>query len=42
MFNVLDDGAGRESLWMRHIATGSNKEIISGTDAKYTWYYVHS
>ena len=35
VFNVLDDGAGRESLWMRHIATGSNKEIISGTDAKY-------
>ncbi|HEY4931385.1 MAG TPA: protein kinase [Terriglobales bacterium] len=35
VFNVHDDGAGRESLWMRHIATGSNKEIISGTGAKY-------
>ena len=35
VFNVHDDGAGRESLWMRHIVTGSDKEIISGTEAKY-------
>jgi len=36
VFDVSDDGGGRQSLWMRHIATGSNKEIISGTEAKYT------
>ena len=35
VFNVHDDGAGRQSLWMRHIATGSDKEIIPGTEAKY-------
>ena len=36
VFDVHDDGGGRQGLWMRHIATGSNKEIIPGTDAKYT------
>ena len=36
MFDVHDDGGGRQSLWMRHIATGSSKEIIPGTEAKYT------
>ena len=36
VFNVYDDGGGLQSLWMRHIATGSNKEIISGTEARYT------
>ena len=36
VFNVHDDGAGNESLWMRHIVTGSNQEIIPGTEAKYT------
>jgi serine/threonine protein kinase/Tol biopolymer transport system component len=35
VFNVHDDGAGRESLWMRHIATGSNKEIIPATETHY-------
>jgi serine/threonine protein kinase/Tol biopolymer transport system component len=36
VFDVHDDGAGLESLWMRHIATGSNKEIIPGTETHYT------
>ena len=35
VFDVRDDGGGQESLWMRHIATGSNKEIIPGTEARY-------
>ncbi len=36
VFDVHDDGGGRQGLWMRHIATGSNKEIIPVTDARYT------
>ncbi len=36
VFDARDDGGGRQSLWMRHIATGSSKEIIPGTEAKYT------
>jgi serine/threonine protein kinase len=36
LFNVHDDGSGREGLWMRHIATGSNKEIINSTETHYT------
>ena len=36
VFNVHSDAGGQQSLWMRHIATGSNKEIIPGTEAKYT------
>jgi serine/threonine protein kinase/Tol biopolymer transport system component len=36
VFTVHDDGEGRQSLWMRHIATGSNKEILSATDTRYT------
>jgi serine/threonine protein kinase len=35
VFNVHDEGAGRESLWMRHIATGSTKEIIPPTETRY-------
>jgi serine/threonine protein kinase/Tol biopolymer transport system component len=35
VFNVHDDGGGRQSLWMHHIATGSNKEIIPATEAHY-------
>ncbi len=35
VFNVRDDGAGKKSLWMRHIATGSDKEIIPGTESTY-------
>jgi len=36
VFNVHDDGAGKQSLWMRHIATGSDKEIIPDAEAQYT------
>jgi len=36
VFNVHADGEGRESLWMRHIATGSNQEIIPATETHYT------
>jgi eukaryotic-like serine/threonine-protein kinase len=36
VFDVHDDPGGQQSLWMRHIATGSDKEIIPGTEAKYT------
>jgi serine/threonine protein kinase len=36
VFNVLDEGGGRQSLWMRHIATGSNKQILPPTEARYT------
>jgi serine/threonine protein kinase len=35
VFNVHDDGAGRQSLWMRHIATGSNQEILPPTETRY-------
>jgi serine/threonine protein kinase/Tol biopolymer transport system component len=36
VFSVHDDGEGTQSLWMRHIATGSNKEIIPATETRYT------
>jgi serine/threonine protein kinase/Tol biopolymer transport system component len=36
LFNVHDDGQGRQSLWMRHIATGSNKEILPAGETRYT------
>src|SRR5271165_2880001 len=36
VFSVHDDGEGRQSLWMRHIATSSTKEIIPPTEARYT------
>ena len=36
IFNVHDEGGGKQSLWMRHIATGSNKEILPATEANYT------
>jgi Tol biopolymer transport system component len=35
LFNVHDDGRGTQSLWMRQVATGSNKEIIPATEAHY-------
>ena len=35
LFNVHDDGRGTQSLWMRQIATGSDKEIIPATEASY-------
>ncbi len=34
--NVADDGHGQQSLWMRHIATGSNTQIMPPTEAHYT------
>ena len=36
VFNVHDEGSGQQSLWMRHIATGSNKEILPATECNYT------
>lgn len=36
VFNVHDDGEGKQSLWMRHIATGSTTEIIPPAEARYT------
>ncbi len=35
LFNVHDDGRGTQSLWMRQIATGSDKEIIPATETRY-------
>ncbi len=35
LFNVHYDGRGTQSLWMRQIATGSDKEIIPATEARY-------
>ena len=34
--NVSDDGHGQESLWMRHIATGSFAPILPPAQARYT------
>jgi len=34
--NVRDDGHGQESLWIRHIATGSAAQILAPTEARYT------
>ena len=34
--NVVDEGHGQQSLWMRHIATGSNAQIMPATDVRYT------
>jgi serine/threonine protein kinase/Tol biopolymer transport system component len=34
--NVVDEGHGQQSLWMRHIATGSNAQIMPPTDVRYT------
>ena len=36
VFNVHDDASGEQSLWMRHIATGSNKEILPAIECRYT------
>ena len=36
VFNVHNEGAGQQSLWMRHIATGSNKEILPAAECNYT------
>ena len=34
--NVTDEGHGQQSLWMRHIATGSNTQIRPPTEVRYT------
>jgi len=34
--NVRDDGHGQQSLWMRHIITGSVASILPDTEARYT------
>ena len=36
VFSVHDQGGGQQSLWMRHIATGSNKEILPADECNYT------
>ena len=36
MVNVVDEGHGQQSLWMRHIATGSNAQIMPPTEVHYT------
>jgi serine/threonine protein kinase/Tol biopolymer transport system component len=34
--NVTDEGHGQRSLWMRHIATGSNTQIMPATEVSYS------
>ncbi len=34
--NVVDEGHGQQSLWMRHITTGSNAQIMPPTEVRYT------
>ena len=36
VFNVHEEGEGRQSLWMRHVVTGSNQEILPPTETRYT------
>jgi serine/threonine protein kinase/Tol biopolymer transport system component len=33
--NVLDEGHGQQSLWMRHVATGSNAQIKAANEVAY-------
>jgi serine/threonine protein kinase/Tol biopolymer transport system component len=33
--NVVDEGHGQQSLWMRHIVTGSNAQIMPPTEVRY-------
>ena len=33
--NVVDSGQGQRSLWMHHIATGSNAQILAPTEAQF-------
>ena len=33
--NVLDEGHGQQSLWIRHIATGSNTQIMPPAETRY-------
>ena len=34
--NVDDEGSGQQSLWMRHVATGSNTQIMPPAEVRYT------
>ena len=34
--NAMDDGHGQQSLWMRHIVTGSNAQILPPSEVRYT------
>jgi eukaryotic-like serine/threonine-protein kinase len=33
--NVADEGHGQQSLWMRHVATGSNAQIMPAAEVSY-------
>ncbi|MGA7462576.1 MAG: protein kinase [Candidatus Korobacteraceae bacterium] len=33
--NVVDEGHGQQSLWMRHVATGSNAQIMPAAEGGY-------
>ena len=33
--NVVDEGKGQQSLWMRHVATGSNAQIMAAAEVTY-------
>ncbi len=35
LVNEEDDGHGQRSLWMRHIATGSNTQILAPSEVRY-------
>jgi len=34
--NAVDEGQGQQSLWMRHVATGSNAQIMPPFEGRYT------
>jgi serine/threonine protein kinase len=34
--NVNDEGSGQQSLWMRHVATGSNTQIMPPAEVRYS------
>ncbi|MGO9564220.1 MAG: protein kinase domain-containing protein [Candidatus Korobacteraceae bacterium] len=34
--NAVDEGQGQQSLWMRHVATGSNAQIMTPMEGRYT------
>ena len=36
MVDAVDEGQGQQSLWMRHIATGSNAQIMPSVEGRYT------
>ena len=33
--NAVDEGHGQQSLWMRHVATGSNAQIMTPMEVAY-------